>query len=208
MCSRSRRATWDEPICVPTHEARELATRTQQILAHEVGAARTADPLGGSWYVQGLTDQLEADALEMLRRIEDIGIVKAVQDGTIEQLMDEYNHTIQRELESGERIVVGVNRFVPDAEPPAQRFTVDRASIDAHVRRFVAMKAHRDTDLLARRLATLYEVAARGDNPHDAMIDALIANGTIAKVWGTDRAAHGYPYDPFRVLEPPFPYPS
>jgi len=200
--------TWDEPIGVPTHEARELATRTQQILAHEVGAARTADPLGGSWYVESLTDQIEADALELLRRIEDVGIVKAVQDGTIEQMMDEHNHTLQRELESGERIIVGVNRFSPETESVPKRFSIDRASIDAHVRRFVEAKAQRDMDLLSRRIATLYDVAGRGDNPHDAMIDALLADGTIGEVWGTVRMAHGYPYDPFRVLESPFASPS
>ena len=198
--------TWDEPICVPTHEARELAIRTQQILAHEVGAARTADPLGGSWYVEALTDRVEADALELLAKIEDIGIVKAVQDGTIEQLMDDHNHLIQRELESGERIVVGANRFVPDEEPPPRRFSVDRASITAHLRRFREMKEQRDQAVLARCLAAVHAVAVAGDNPHEAMIDALLADATIGEVWGTVRMARGYPYDPFRVVESPFPF--
>lgn len=197
--------TYDEPIGVPAHEARELAIRTQQILAHEVGAARTADPLGGSWYMESLTDRVESEALELLRRIEDIGVVNAVQDGTIEQLMDDHNHLISRELESGERIVVGVNRFVPGAEPPPTRFAVDRASITAHVRRFVEMKAHRDLAALSSAMTHLRRVTARGDNPHQAMIDALIADATIGEVWGTVRLAHGYPYDPFRAIESPFP---
>ena len=76
--------TYDEPISIPTNEAKEIALRTQQILAHEVGAARTADPLGGSYYVEALTDQIEQSALKMLARIEEIGIFKAIDEGIIE----------------------------------------------------------------------------------------------------------------------------
>lgn len=109
--------TFDEPVCVPTHEARELATRQQQILANEVGAARVADPLGGSYYIEALTDQIEAAAIEMLAKIERIGVLRAVADGTIERMMDEQNLALQRELDDGERIMVGVNRYVPAEEP-------------------------------------------------------------------------------------------
>jgi methylmalonyl-CoA mutase N-terminal domain/subunit len=198
--------TYDEPISIPTHEARELATRTQQILAHEVGAARTSDPLGGSWYVESLTNRVEHDALGLLDMIEQIGVVKAVQDGTIEQLMDDYNVQLRRELDTGERIVVGVNRFAPAEDPAPRRFTFDRGRVESHVRRFVEMKQARDQQRLEERLRDLYRVARQRENSHPAMIDALLADGTIGEVWGTVRAAHGYSYDPFRAVAPPCDY--
>src|SRR3546814_6893351 len=90
--------TFDEPVCVPTHEARDLAIRQQQILANEVGAARVADPFGGSYYVEALTDQVEAEAIAILTRIEEIGFLEAITDGTIEKQMDDYNLAIKRRI--------------------------------------------------------------------------------------------------------------
>jgi methylmalonyl-CoA mutase N-terminal domain/subunit len=200
--------TWDEPVGIPTHEARELATRTQQILAHEVGAARTADPLGGSYYIESLTDALENEALKLLGSIEERGLVKSVQDGSIEGLMDEYNYRLERELDSGERIKVGVNRFVSEDRTSPPRFQFDRANIDNHIQRFVELKRHRDADRLATAIADLHAVARRGDNPIGAMIEALRADGSIAEVWGTMRMAQGHPYDPFGVLTSPWEHAS
>jgi methylmalonyl-CoA mutase N-terminal domain/subunit len=196
--------SWDEPVCIPTHEARELATRTQQILAHEVGAARTADPLGGSWYVESLTNDVEASALKTLGTIEERGLVKSVRDGYVESLMDDYNYRFERELASGERIKVGVNRFMAGQQEDPPRFKVDPENIERHVRRFAELKASRDQAALRARADDLYNVTRRGDNPVEAMIAALIADASIAEVWGTVRLAHGYPYDPFTVLESPF----
>jgi len=200
--------TYDEPICIPSHEARELAIRTQQILAHEVGAARTADPLGGSWYVESLTNRVERDALDLLATIEEIGVVKAVQDGTIEQLMDDYNLGLRRELDTGERIVVGVNRFVPEGAEPPTRFTFDRGRVEAHVRRFVETKRARDQQRLEASLRDLYHAARQRRNSHPAMIDALLADATMGEVWGTVRLANGYSYDPFGVITSPFDHES
>src|SRR5690606_10446519 len=114
--------TYDEPVCIPTEQARELATRTQQILAHEAGVARTADPLRGSYYVESLTNRIEADALALLARIEQTGLIRAIEDGTVEGLMDENNYRVRQELDRHERIVVGVNKFVPKDDPPTNRF--------------------------------------------------------------------------------------
>lgn len=200
--------TYDEPICIPTESARELATRTQQILAHEVGAARTADPLGGSYYIESLTNRVEADALELLAKIEAIGLVKAIEDGTVEALMDDYNYKIHRELERRERIIVGVNKFQPKEEQPPRRFQFDSRLMNAHIRRFKQLKLERDSVRLNEKIDVLYCVARRRGNAHSAMIDALIADATIGEVWGTVRVASGLPYDPFRVLESPFRYPA
>jgi len=200
--------TYDEPLCIPTEEARELATRTQQILAHEIGAARTADPLGGSWYVESLTGQVEAEALAILARIEKIGLIEAIENGTIEAMLDEYNYMHQRELDREERIVVGVNKFKARHETLPQRFSFDPSRMVEHQRRFRERKAARDAGVLALRIADVYRVAHRRENSHQAMIDALAADATIGEVWGTVRVANGLPYDPFQVLPNPFPQPS
>jgi methylmalonyl-CoA mutase, N-terminal domain len=200
--------TYDEPICIPTEEARELATRTQQILAHEVGAARTADPLGGSYYVESLTNRVEADALALLQKLESIGLIKAIEDGTVEALMDDYNYKLKQELDRQERVIVGVNKFVPKETPPPRRFQFDPTRMSAHLRRFKELKAGRDQVLLAEKINLLYRVARRRENSHPAMIEALLADGSIGEVWGTVRAANGLSYDPFRAMESPFTYPE
>ncbi|HKT71670.1 MAG TPA: methylmalonyl-CoA mutase family protein [Steroidobacteraceae bacterium] len=200
--------TYDEPICIPTEYARELATRTQQILAHEVGAARTADPLGGSYYVEALTDRVEADARQLLEKIEAIGLIEAIENGTVEGLMDDYNYRFQLEVDRLERIVVGVNRFQPKEQEQPKRFAFSPARMTEHIRRFQTLKRERDQARLGAKIAALYRVAHRRENAHPAMIEALMADASIAEVWGTVRVASGYPYDPFRVLESPFVYPT
>ncbi len=198
--------TYDEPICIPTEEARELATRTQQILANEIGAARTADPLGGSYYVESLTNQVEAEALAMLAKIEAIGLIKAIEDGTIESLMDDYNYRHHKELETQQRIVVGVNKYMPKTSTLPKRFRFDPTRMTAHIERFKQRKAGRDAQALAQRIDALYRIARRRENSHQAMIDALVADATIGEVWGTVRCANDLPYDPFKAIESPFTY--
>lgn len=196
--------TYDEPICIPTPEARELATRAQQILAHETGAARTADPLAGSYYVEALTDEIEEKAMAMLAEVEAIGIVKAATGGYLERIMDEFNFSLQDELDRKERIVVGGNAFVPTEQPHPKRFSFDKTNTEIHVKRFIDMKASRDAAAVETSLRALHGCAGGGGNFHQAMIDALIADATIGEVWGTVRLAHGYSYDPFNVVESPF----
>jgi methylmalonyl-CoA mutase, N-terminal domain len=200
--------TFDEPVCVPTHEARDLAIRQQQILANEVGAARVADPLGGSYYVEALTDAVEAEAMAMLARIEAIGVIAAVTDGSIERMMDDYNLAVQRELDAGERIMVGVNKYVPASEPAPTRFKFDPANTRAHLQRFSELKQQRDAAAWAAALRTLHRVTRDGQNPMQAMIDAFIADASIGEVWGTVRQAHGHDYDPYGHILAPLAYAS
>lgn len=198
--------TYDEPVCVPTHEARELATRQQQILANEVGAARVADPLGGSYYIEALTDQIEAAAVVMLNQIEGIGLLEAIDSGEMERMMDDYNLGFQRELDSGERIMVGINRFVPEDDPAPTRFKFDRTNTYAHIRRFSELKQQRDKTAWSQSLQTLYRTARDGNNPMQAMIDAFIADASIGEIWGTVRVAHGHDFDPYGHVMAPLVY--
>ena len=200
--------TYDEPVCIPTHEARDLAIRTQQILAHEVGAARTADPLGGSYYIESLTNAVEREALRMLSEIESIGLTEAIENRHIESLMDRHNVEFERELAAKERIVVGVNEFItpPAAAPP--RFTFDRAHTQEHFRRLAQLRRDRDRRVLHDKIKALYQATSRRANSHGEMIEAFIADATIAEIWGTVRVAWGHAYDPFNVLHAPFDYSS
>lgn len=196
--------TYDEPIGIPSPEARELATRTQLILAHEVGAARTADPLGGSYYVEALTDEVEARATALLRQIDDHGLIRGIDDGWLESLLDEENMRREREIESGERIVIGVNAFTSKTTEPPKRFKADQTSIDAHVKRFVAEKQTRDPEVVRAALQGVFDSVRGSRNTQDAMADAYLANATSGEISGVQRLACGMPYDPFGAVKSPF----
>lgn len=198
--------TYDEPVCIPTPEARELATRTQQILANEVGAARTTDPLGGSYYVEALTDDVEEAALEFLAELEEIGLIEAITSGYVEKVCDSYNLEVEQELQNKERVIVGVNDFKGEETAQPTRFDFDRSRVNEHVNRFIEMKKQREPQLLNTKIQSLFHVASRGENFHQAMIDALLVDGSIGEVWGTVRVAHGYSYDPFNIIQSPFNY--
>jgi methylmalonyl-CoA mutase N-terminal domain/subunit len=202
-CQSVETCTWDEAVAIPTPESRELAIRTQQILTHEAGVARTADPLGGSYYVEALTSRVEEEARALLARIEERDLIEAVESGWLDSLMDEVNVATEREMATGERIVVGVNAFVPEEIQTPERFTFDPALTERHVERFKAMKARRDQERLRNKLRHLSKVTAAGENTYDAMIDAFDADATIGEVWGVFRAASGYAYDPFGIVRSP-----
>ncbi|CAI7980715.1 Methylmalonyl-CoA mutase, large subunit [Frankia sp. Hr75.2] len=196
--------TFDEPIGIPTHESRELATRTQLILAHEVGAARTADPLGGSYYVEALTDDVEARAQKLLAEIEDHGLIKGIEDGWLESVLDDENFRRQQEIENGQRIVIGVNAFQPTEAQRPERFKVDQAAVHAHIRRFVEEKQARDPQSVRVALQAVFDSARSDRNTQDAMADAFLANCTFAEVSGAQRLACGMKYDPFDTVPAPF----
>lgn len=196
--------TYDEPICIPTKEAKELALRTQQILAHEIGAARVADPLGGSYYVEALTDAVEKEALTLLAEIERRGLVDAIQSGWLEEEMDKFNVRYDRELHDKERLVVGLNAFTNADEKPFARFEPMKASIQNHVERFVRFRGERDMPVVTEAIRHLHRVTREGANPYPAMIDAFIADATISEVWGTLRQGFGHAYDAFGVFTSPF----
>lgn len=195
--------TYDEAISIPTHEARELAIATQQILVHETGVARVADPLGGSYYIESLTDQVEAQAFELLEKIEERGIIESIESGWLEEMCDEVNDRIDDEMASGDFIMVGVNAHQKENEEVPVRFEFDTMPMTQHVSDFAAFKAGRDMEKLHRALRTLSETARGDGNIIPAMIDAFDADGTVGEVWGTFREGSGYDYDPFGMVESP-----
>jgi methylmalonyl-CoA mutase, N-terminal domain len=141
--------------------------------------------------------------MEILARIEEIGLIEAVTNGTIEAMMDAHNVEFQHELDREERILVGVNKYVPDDDPAPTRFKFDRANTALHLQRFADLKRQRDQTAWAASLKTLHGIARDGNNPMQAMIDAFIADASIGEIWGTVRVAHGYAYDPYEHIVAP-----
>ena len=182
----------DEALALPTQEAARLALRTQQIIAHESGVVDTPDPLGGSYLVETLTDQVEDAANDYLREIEAMGgTLAAIEAGYQQRQIQEAAYRVQREVESSERIVVGVNRYEDEqlVAPPIQRIAPGaEAEQVARVRR---IREERDASRWSATMDRL-ETAARGEqNLMPAIIDAVDANATLGEISDRLRIAWG-----------------
>jgi methylmalonyl-CoA mutase N-terminal domain/subunit len=157
--------SYDEALALPSEEAVRVALRTQQVIAHESGAPSTVDPLGGSHFVEALTDRLEERCYEYFREIDDLGgMVRAIEEGYPQREIAEAAFSLQQEIDSRERIVVGVNAYedADDEEPAILR--IDPALEDKQVARVVAVRAGRDGDGAQRALDALREAAADPEN--------------------------------------------
>src|SRR5271169_1772228 len=185
----------DETYALPTEDAVTLALRTQQIIAHESGVDRVVDPLGGSYYVEYLTDEMERQALEYIRRIDEMGgIIRAVEEGYPQKEIGESAYRHQREVEEGERIIVGVNAFQSEQQAPVEILKIDDQVAESQIARLRQVKAERDARAVERTLARV-EAAARGtDNLMPPVLEAVKAYATLGeisdvfrKVWGQYR---------------------
>jgi methylmalonyl-CoA mutase N-terminal domain/subunit len=185
----------DEALALPTQESARLALRTQQILAYESGITDTPDPLAGSWFVESLTDQLEAAAQGHLDEIEAMGgAIAAIESGYQQRHIQDAAYRVQRQIESAERIVVGVNRFTDDetVRPPLQR--IDPGLERQQIERIERLRASRDTAAWSDVLERLEQVARGTENVVPAIIDAVQAQATLGEisdrlrtVWGEHR---------------------
>ncbi|HYM16775.1 MAG TPA: methylmalonyl-CoA mutase family protein [Dehalococcoidia bacterium] len=183
---------YDEALAIPTTEAQRIALRTQQIIAHESGVTDTVDPFGGSYYVESLTNEIEAKAQEYIDRIEDMGgSVAAIESGYMQAEIQEAAVTQQQEIESGARVVVGVNRFRGDEEPEPAIFRVNTELARAQVERLRSVRARRDGAAVAATLARLREAARGTDNLMPPILDAVRAYATLGEICGELRTAWG-----------------
>ncbi|HOX31676.1 MAG TPA: methylmalonyl-CoA mutase family protein [Spirochaetales bacterium] len=176
----------DEALALPTEESVRIALRTQQIVAYESGAAETPDPLAGSYYVESLTNRVEEEALAYLRRIDELGgAVKAIEQGYVQQEIQDAAYRYQMEVEKGERVVVGLNKFQIQEPKPKGLLRVDPSVGEAQVKRLHALKAKRDNAAVKAALADL-ETAAKGDAnlmpPILAAVKAYATEGEICDV--------------------------
>jgi methylmalonyl-CoA mutase N-terminal domain/subunit len=187
--------SWDEAIGIPTEASSLLALRTQQILAHETGVARTADPLGGSYYVESLTDELEQRIVALMDDIEERGgVVAGIEDGRLEQAIADSAYRQQARVEAGEVAIVGVNRFVQeDAEPEdVDTFVVGGDVIERQIGRLEDVRARRDGEQVQAALGELRAVAASEANAMPAIVAAVRAYATVGEISAALGDVFGY----------------
>jgi methylmalonyl-CoA mutase N-terminal domain/subunit len=184
--------SFDEALALPTERAVKIALRTQQLIGYETGVANVADPLGGSYYVESLTDELEGLALDYIDRIEAMGgAVAAIEAGFYQDQIHEAAFRIQQGIESGERVIVGVNRFVDAEERPVELQGISDEDVRKQVERLHELRAARDASAVARGLAAV-ERAARGtENLLPPMKEALRARATLGEVSDVLRGVYG-----------------
>jgi methylmalonyl-CoA mutase N-terminal domain/subunit len=188
--------SFDEALALPTEEAVRLALRTQQVIAHESGVVNSIDPLGGSYYLEELTSTLETQAYEYFERIEQLGgVIPAIKDNFFQREIAEASFRYQAEVESGKRVVVGVNRYVLDDEVPIPLLKIDPALEQKQIDRLAGVRARRDSAAVEARLAALREAAAKdGVNLMPLIVDAARDYVTLGEmcdalreVWGVWR---------------------
>jgi methylmalonyl-CoA mutase N-terminal domain/subunit len=184
--------SFDEAIALPTAKAARLALRTQQVLAYESDVTATVDPFAGSYVVESLTDEVEAAAVELMRQVEDMGgAVAAIERGFQKGEIERSAYAVSQQIDSGERVVVGVNRFTVDEEEHYEPLRVDPAIEGEQVARLEKLRAHRDQDAVDRALAAVRAAAQGSDNVLYPLRDALRAHATVGEasdalreVWG------------------------
>jgi methylmalonyl-CoA mutase N-terminal domain/subunit len=183
---------YDEALAIPTEEAQRIAVRTQQIIAHETGVTDTVDPFGGSYYVEHLTDEIEKKAREIMDRVEDMGgSVAAIESGYMQAEIQEAAVKQQQEIESGERVVVGVNRFRSAEEPEPVIFRVNTELARSQVERLRRVRAERDGAAAASALHRLNEAARGDENLMPSILEAVRAYATLGEICGQLRGAWG-----------------
>ena len=188
--------SYDEALALPTENAVRIALRTQQVIAHETGVVNTIDPLGGSWYVEDLTNRLEAEAYDYFDRIRKLGgVIPAIEENFFQREIADASFRYQAEVEAKQRIVVGVNRYEAQEEAPIELLRVDPALETKQIERVQATRAQRDGAKVEAALTALKEGAAKDDvNLMPLIVDAsreYVTMGemcdALREVWGVWR---------------------
>ncbi|MBA2361167.1 MAG: methylmalonyl-CoA mutase family protein [Actinobacteria bacterium] len=187
--------SYDEALALPTEDAVRLALRTQQVIAHETGVVNTIDPLGGSYFVEDLTNRLEAEAYEYFDRIRALGgVIPAIKENFFQREIADASFRYQSEVESKQRIIVGVNRYQQHDEQELELLKVDPGLEGEQIARVQALRARRDSAEAERTLARLKDAAAGEENLMPLIVDAAKAYVTMGEmcealreVWGVWR---------------------
>ena len=183
---------WDEALSLPTEEAARIALRTQQVIAHESGVTDVADPLGGSYTIERLTDELEASAREYIRQIDAYGgAAAAIEEGFQQSELQEAAYQAQLALERGQQIVVGVNDYKMEEPPPQGLLVVDEAAGEEQIQRLRAFKATRPQDEVQQKLARLKQAAEGSDNLMPHILSAVKHKATLGEVADVLRGTFG-----------------
>jgi methylmalonyl-CoA mutase N-terminal domain/subunit len=182
----------DEALALPTAAAATLALRTQQILAHETGVATTVDPLGGSYFVERLTRDMEMEAQGIFGQIDRMGgMVAAIEHGFPQKEIAEASYRFQQAVERKEKVIVGVNDYVQDDDPPIEILYIDESAAERQMAQFEQVKKSRDGERVLRSLDALRAAATEGANVMPPILDAVRAYATLGEmcdalreVWG------------------------
>ena len=186
--------SFDEALALPTEDAVRIALRTQQVIAHETGAVNTIDPLGGSYYLEDLTNRLEAEAYDYFERIEKLGgVIPAIEQNFFQREIADASFRYQHEVEQKQRIIVGVNRYELEDEPEVEILRIDPTLEGKQIERVRALRGRRDSAAVESALARLKQAAAReDDNLMPPLVDASKVYVTLGEmcdalrsVWGT-----------------------
>ncbi len=185
--------SFDEALALPTENAVRLALRTQQVIAHETGVVNTIDPLGGSYYLEDLTNRLEAEAYDYFDRIEKLGgVVPAIEENFFQREIAEASFRYQSEVEAKQRVIVGVNRYQLEDEPEVEILRIDPALEQEQIERVQALRARRDSAAVERTLTALKEASTRdGVNLMPLIVEASRAYVTMGEMCDALRETWG-----------------
>jgi methylmalonyl-CoA mutase N-terminal domain/subunit len=200
-CQSLHTDSMDETLGLPTEQAVTIALRTQQILAHETGVTRTVDPLGGSYFIEALTDKVEAEALAYIEEIDNMGrgpwqaehaststiddggCVQGIHKGYFRRKIAEASYRFSEECEAGDRTIVGVNEYVdPNEERQIDILTISEEVETEQVRRLREFKERRDGAGVEKALEAIREAARNGDNVMPSLVDGALANCTLGEM--------------------------
>jgi methylmalonyl-CoA mutase, N-terminal domain len=196
----------DEVLALPSQKAAEIALRTQQVIMEETGVVNVVDPLGGSWYVEELTDRIEAEAEKIFARIQDMspdgtmtgGILRGIEDGWFMAEIADAAFTYQKQLEKGEKKIVGVNVHTQSIEEPLEILRVSHEVEREQNRALAGRRAERDQTAVDAALARMTEVARTDGNLIPTMLDAARAEATLGEICGALREEWGSYSEPAR----------
>ncbi|MCU0589158.1 MAG: methylmalonyl-CoA mutase family protein [Syntrophobacteraceae bacterium] len=191
-CQSLHTNSYDEALCLPTQEAVTVALRTQQIVAEESGAADTIDPLAGCYFVEAMTDKIEAEIADYIQKIDAMGgTLAAIEHGYVQKEIQNSAYRFQKEIESAERVYVGINKYTMEEPPPTNLLKVDMAVGDVEAAKLKKMRAERDAGKWKAALDHLREVSQSEENVMPAVIEAVKARATVGEVCDVWRSIYG-----------------
>jgi methylmalonyl-CoA mutase N-terminal domain/subunit len=182
----------DEALSLPTEEAARIALRTQQVIASETGVTNTVDPVAGSYTIERMTDQLEADARALLDRIDALGgTLVAIESGYVQREVQDAAYRAQQAIDAGDEILVGVNRFTDDEPPAIETFLLDSDVERDQKARLAAVRASRSASALEAALVRVERAARGSDNLVPPILAAVEAKATVGEISDTMRRVFG-----------------
>ena len=188
---------YDEALALPTDRAALIALRTQQIIAEETGVANTVDPLGGSYFIESLTEKMERGTIDYFRKIDSLGgMVPAIEKGFPQREIQDSAYQYQKAVERGDQVIVGVNKYAMEEEAPIPTLVIDESVRDHQVERLQQVRGKRDAGAVANALDKLRQAAHKAENTMPATIEAVRAYATLGEICSALRDVYGIYEEP------------